>query len=165
MQDIVITWFAGFPRELATFFIAMIPLTELRASIPIALYVYNLPVWSAFLWSVLGDVIPMFFIVWLIGPISRFLSEHSKFFKKLFDWWFKRVEKHFDKKHARFGELALMIFVAIPLPITGAWTGAVASFLFEIKPRRAIFFIIAGILISGVIVTLLSLGIPELFNH
>ena len=155
--------FQSLPKEVATMLIAMLPITELRASIPIALEVYKLPVWSAYFWSVVGDIVPAIFITLYIGPISRILSKHSKAFARLFNWWFNKVEKSFNKKHSRYGELALIIFVAIPLPITGAWTGAVASFLFKVKPQRAVIFISSGVLISGVIVTLISLGMFHFF--
>ncbi|MBU1132509.1 small multi-drug export protein [Patescibacteria group bacterium] len=144
---------------LATFFLAMVPFTEFRASIPVGIGFYNLPAWLAFLASVSGDLIPAVLIVLFLKPFSEFLSERSAFFKKIFDWWFKRVMKDFEKKYVKYGALALMIFVAIPLPVTGSWAGAVASFIFKIPKKTAILFISIGVLVSAVIVTIISSGI------
>lgn len=152
-----VEWFRNFSPEAATAFIAMIPIAELRASLPIALVVYKLPFISAFFWSVFGNVLPVVFLAWLIGPVVDFLVKHSKFAEKFFRWWFESVRLKFEKKSLKYGvQMALIIFVAIPLPLTGAWSGVVASFLFDIPPRRALFLILCGVIIAGLIVTLMT---------
>lgn len=158
MLDALFTAVKSWPPELATFFLAMLPVTELRASIPFAIGFFDmLPFW-AFFWSVLGDLIPAIFIVWFMGPLADWLSAHSKIFKKLFDWWFKKIIKDFELKFQKYGPLALLLFVAIPLPITGSWTGSVASFLFNVPRKKALLYISGGVLIAGLLVTLISTG-------
>jgi len=155
--------FKNIPPQLATFLIATLPIAELRAAIPIALGVYHLPVFSTYLISVLGNILPIIFLLWFLDPLSNWLSKHSRFFKKFFDWIFKRTRQRFSKKYERWGLFALTLFVAIPLPVTGGWTGSMAAFLFGIPFKKAFPLIVLGILIAGVIVTLASLGIFSFF--
>ena len=162
-MHVVYDFFAQFPDWLATFLLAMLPITELRGSIPFAIGFFDMNPWLAFIISVCGDIIPAIFIIWLLEPMAAWLSERVKFFKRIFDWWFGRVNKSFAKKYAKYGEWALLLFVAIPLPITGAWTGSVAAFLFKVPRKRAILFIGGGVIISGVIVTLISIGAFSIF--
>ncbi len=157
--------FSHFPKEAATMLIAMIPIAELRASMPIALAVYKMPFWSALFWSVLGNMLPIFFIVYLLKPVADFLMKHWSLARRFFDWWFLHVRKKFEKGVAEYGiDLALVIFVAIPLPLTGAWSGAVAAFLFGIPPRRALILITIGVIMAGIIVGLITGGGIYLFR-
>ena len=164
MLEPIYNYFAQFPDWLATFLLAMLPLTELRGSIPFAIGYFHMEPWLAFVVSVLGDIIPAIFIVWFLKPLSLWLSKHFKIFERFFNWWFNRVTKNFTKKFEKYGVWALMIFVAIPLPVTGAWTGSVASFLFKIPRRKALLYIFMGVIISGVIVTIFSTGIFALIR-
>jgi len=153
-----------FPPELATMAIAMIPIAELRVSIPIALGAYKLSVFAAIFWSVLGTLIPPLFIVLYLRPFSDYLCRKSKIAKKFFDWWFGSITKRFDKKYNKYKKIALILFVGIPLPFTGAWSGSVASFLFNIPPRKAFPLIVAGVLLSAFIMTIASFGIFGIFK-
>lgn len=159
----IIETIKNLPPEIATFVLAMLPVTELRGSIPIALGVFHLDAWLAFLISVIGNYMPAIFLILFLKPIANWLSEHISWFKKLFDWWFNRVIKNFEPKFIKYGPLALMVFVAIPLPITGAWTGAAASFLFNIPKKQSFVFIGLGLIISGIIVSIISTGAFALF--
>ena len=163
MTEHILNLFKNLPPEATTFLMAMLPVTELRASIPVAIGVFHMNPILAMVISIFGDIIPAIFICWWLKPIAAWLSNHSKLFKKLFDWWFDRVIRNFKPKYEKYGVLALMIFVAIPLPITGAWTGSAASFLFDIPKKKAILYIFLGVIISGIIVTLLSTGIFSFF--
>ena len=80
-------------------------------------------------------------------------------FSRFFDWLFERTRRKHSKRFETYQELALLFFVAIPLPITGAWSGSVAAFVFGIPAKKAIPFIIMGVLVSGVIVSLITQGI------
>lgn len=152
------------PPALMTFIIAMLPVAELRAAIPLALGVFGMSIPGAFIFSWLGSIVPAFLLVFGLGFISDFLSRHSKLMKKFFDWWFERTHKRFWKHHERFGSIALVLFVAIPLPVTGVWTGSVAAFLFGVEKKKAIGLIALGSFIAGIIVTLVYLGVFTFFN-
>lgn len=152
-----------FPPEVATFLIAMLPIAELRGSIPIALTVYDLnPLVSYFL-SVLGNIVPAFFIVYLLGPTSGYLVERFKIAERFFSWLFKRTRNRFAGKYEKWGMLALAFFVAVPLPVTGVWTGSVAAFLFGIPKKASLLYISLGASIAGIIVTLATLGLITIF--
>lgn len=155
--------FSSIPNQLATLLIAMLPIAELRLSLPIALEIYHLPIWQAYLWSILGNMIPLVFIVFLLEPASNFLSQHFYFFNRFFSWLYKRTRRKHSRKFEIFEEAALIIFVAIPLPLTGGWTGAVAAFVFGIPPKKSLPLIFLGVLIAGVVVTLATLGIGIIF--
>lgn len=142
-----------------TFISAMLPITELRGALPLALLHYKLPILTAYFAAVIGNIIPVFFIVYLLGPVQQFLSKHSRLFNWFFQKLFTRTRSKHTKRFETMEEIALVTFVAIPLPMTGAWSGALASFVFGIPPKKAIPLIFLGVLIAGVIVSILSLGV------
>lgn len=135
------------------------PISELRGAIPLAIGVYHLSPLTAFIWAVVGNIIPVIFILWLLEPLSDFLSHHIYFFNRFFAWLFERTRTKHNHKFEIWGGLALITFVAIPLPMTGGWSGAVAAFVFGIPFKKALPLIIIGIIIAGFVVTLASMGI------
>lgn len=147
---------------LKTLITAMTPIGELRVAIPLALTQYSLSFWEAYLISVIGNMIPVFFIIFLLEPVSGYLSKHFKFFKWFFHWLFERTQRKHSQKFEVLEETALVTFVAIPLPVTGAWTGSVAAFVFGIPPKKSLPLIFLGVLIAGFIVSGLTLGIKFL---
>lgn len=148
--------------ELKIFLIAMSPFLELRGSIPLALSVEGLPVWSAYLFSVLGNIVPVIFILLLLESVSNWLARRFTFFNRFFTWLFERTRRKHSAKFKKWEELALVILVAIPLPFTGAWTGSLCAFVFGIPFKKAFPLIVLGVAIAGVIVTLTTLGIINL---
>jgi len=151
--------FNNFPPELATFIISMLPVSELRGAIPVAIGVYNLDPIQAYFLAIIGNIIPVVFILKYIDPISEYLMSRSKFFNKFFTYLFERTRRKHNGKFEKWGALALITFVAIPLPVTGGWSGALAAFVFGIPFKKALPLIFLGIMIAGVIVTGLSLGV------
>lgn len=151
------------PSELSVFLISMLPISELRGAIPIAVSIYNMQVWHAFIWSVLGNLVPIIFIILGLDLlINKFLIHRVYIFNRFFTWLFERTQRKHSKKIERWGDLALLIFVAIPLPGTGAWTGALIAFVFGIPLKRAFPVISLGVIIAGIIVSLITIGIPKL---
>jgi len=146
---------AGIPAWLATLFIAMLPIFELRGAIPVGNQVLGLPLAEAVVLSVIGNMLPIIPVLLALGPVSRWLSRWT-FFRKFFDWLFARTRSKSDliRKYELIG---LMLFVAVPLPVTGAWTGAAAAFLFGIRFWPALGAIFLGVLIAGAIITTLVL--------
>ena len=145
--------------ELKTFLIAMSPIVELRGSIPVALGVYHLPIWSAYFFSILGNIVPVLFLLKALGPISDYFSHHFYFCNRFFAWLFAKTRRDHTSKFQRFKEFALVVLVAIPLPFTGAWTGSICAFVFGIPFWRALFLITIGVMIAGIVVTSVTLGI------
>ncbi|MCG2790257.1 MAG: small multi-drug export protein [Actinomycetia bacterium] len=141
------------PRT-ATFFTAMTPIGELRASIPIALSAYGMNVFETYIISVLGNMIPVAAILWILEPVSKFLMNRFKIARRFFTWLFNYTRRRHSKRFEKYEGYALAGFVAIPLPITGGWTGALIAFVFGIPPKRAVLHILIGVLMAGVIVTI-----------
>ena len=141
----------------------MLPISELRGAIPLALIVYEMPIWSAFLLAILGNLVPVILIIWFLNLlINKFLIHRIYIFNRFFAWLFQRTQRKYSKKFERWRDLALVILVAIPLPFTGAWTGALAAFVFGIPIKRAFPLIALGVLIAGIIVTTITLGVINL---
>ena len=147
------------PHWLATTIIAMTPFVEIRASIPIALGVYKMSLLSALFFSILGDMIPALLILLFVGKASSFLRQHSRHMEKFFSWWFVNVEKKFSKDMARYGLMALFIFVAVPMPGTGSWSGAAAAVLFGLPIFPSLVSILGGVIVTAGLITGASLGI------
>lgn len=145
------------------FLTALTPIGELRASIPLGLTVFHQPIWIVFIVSVIGNIIPPIFILWLFPKISKWMMEKSELMNRFLTWLFERTRKKTKDKIEKYGNLALIIFVAIPLPNTGAWTGALAAWLFGIPFKKAIPNIFYGVLIAGVVVTIITTGIKSFF--
>jgi uncharacterized membrane protein len=151
--------FHNLPPQLATFLIAIIPISELRASIPIGIKAFHLSWQSAYFWSVLGNLVPMILIVLILQPIADFLSKHIEIFRKFFTWLFEHTRRRGQKKFERWGELAVFILTAIPIPLLGGWSGPLAAFVFNIKLKKSIPLIILGCMAAGAIVTVLTIWV------
>jgi uncharacterized membrane protein len=151
--------FANFPPELATFLIAVIPISELRAAIPIGIKVFHLSAWSAYFWSVLGNLLPMILILLILQPVADFLSRHFRIFHKFFEWLFEHTRKRGEKKFEKWGEAAVFILTATPIPLLGGWTGPLAAFVFNIKLKKSIPLVVLGCMVAGAIVTMLTLWV------
>jgi len=140
----------------ATFLTAMTPIGELRAAIPLGIGVYHLsPVW-VFVVAVLGNLIPVILIYFLLGPLTNWLRRVNPMLDNFFAWLFKKTYHRHAANVDKYGSLALALFVAIPLPITGGWTGALIAYVFGIKWQYAMPSLILGVITAGVIVTILT---------
>ncbi|OGB74383.1 hypothetical protein A2V68_00285 [candidate division Kazan bacterium RBG_13_50_9] len=140
------------------FWAAMLPLAELRGAIPLGIGLYHLHPAAVFVVAILGNVVPVVAILVLLNPMTRWLRRANAKLDRFFTWLFAHTYRRHSAKFDRWGSLALMLFVAIPLPATGGWTGAFLAYLFGIKFKYALLNIVGGIIIAGVIVTLITLG-------
>jgi uncharacterized membrane protein len=157
MFNIIIHWLKGIPKEAVVIIVGAFPITEVRGAIPLALY-YGMSWGKAFWLSVLGNVSFIAPALFLFEPVSSRLRKF-KLWSRFFDWVFERTKKNADTVQ-KYEALGLAIFVAVPLPMTGAWSGVVAASLFKIRFRYAFIAIVAGVLGAGLIVlTLCTLGI------
>ena len=152
-QDLVAK---GLSPELAVFLTSMLPIIELRGALPLAINVFRISWPKAFLIAYIGNLIPAPIILWLLGPVVNLLSKIG-IFRHFFTWLFERTRRKSSKMIEKYEEIGLMAFVAIPLPGTGAWTGALIAFLFGLDFKKSLLIIAIGVLIAGVIVTSLCL--------
>ncbi|HQB85184.1 MAG TPA: small multi-drug export protein [Candidatus Pacearchaeota archaeon] len=139
-----------------TFLLAMTPIGELRIAIPMAVTIYGLNPIIAYIISVLGNLFIVAILLTLLNKVSSFLSRYSSFFKRFFDKLFSHTRDKYQDKVVKYGPYLLILFVAIPLPITGGWTASLISFVFGIPIKKAFPLITLGILIAGLIVGFLT---------
>jgi uncharacterized membrane protein len=155
-------YFDQLPPPLAVFLVAMLPVFELRGAIPAGYAMGMTNPYQIYALAVLGNFVPVLPILLLLGPAEKHLRRFRTM-DRFFDWLFKRTVSRSDVIK-RYESLGLILFVAIPLPMTGAWTGSVAAYLFKLPLRLAIPCIILGILIAGVVVSLVSQGVIQLWH-
>jgi len=143
-----------------TLLVAAVPVIELRGAIPYGIAMGLTP-WETFIAAIIGNLLPVPFIMLLIRRIFDFLRKRP--------FWESKIE-HLEKKAHLKGKVVkkyrtpgLILLVAIPLPGTGAWTGALVASLLDIRMRTAIPAIFAGLLIAGIIVLTVSCGVGSLF--
>ena len=143
-------------KALYVFLISMVPIIELRGAIPVGAAL-QMPWWLTFLVAVVGNLLPVPFILFFVEKVLQFMKAH-RIFPRLVNWLEEKAQKgiHKVEKHALLG---LMLFVAIPLPGTGAWTGSLVASLFHLDRRFSMISILCGVLVAGVLVTLISYGV------
>jgi uncharacterized membrane protein len=149
------------PDWLMTLAAAALPVSEVRGAIPLAIGVYGYAPWQAYLLSVLGNMLPIIPLLLFLGPISDYLRRFS-WGDRFFSWLFARTRRKYIQDHEDFGLTALAIFVAIPLPMTGAWTGCAIAFLLGFRFWPAFAAITSGVLLAGIIVTAAVVGVQFL---
>jgi len=145
----------GFSKELVVLIISALPITELRGALPVAINLFHFPWHYALLLAVIGNLLPVPLILLFLDAFSRLLSKIG-IFKRALDWLFEHTRRR-GKIIERYKRIGLMLFVAIPFPVTGAWTGSLAAVLFGLKFKHAFLSIFIGIVIAGTIVTCLCL--------
>lgn len=145
-------------KHLCVFICSMIPIIELRGAVPLGAGL-GLPFWQNILLSIVGNMLPIPFILIFIKAILSWMSKcRIKLFNKVSNWLFKKAEKN-RPKIEKYSTWGLMIFVAIPLPGTGAWTGALVASLIDMKFTKALLSIFLGVLIAGAIMSAASYGV------
>ncbi len=155
--DKTVSWLKakGVAPELIVVIISMIPVVELRGSIPVAILLFNIPWLEAAVLSIIGNMIPVPFLLllidWFFGLISK-----VKPGRKFTEWLFTRTRRK-GKSIEKYEEIGLVVFVGIPLPGTGGWTGALAANIFGLRFWRSMLFIFFGVIMAAIIVTALSL--------
>ena len=146
---------------LSTILVSMVPVLELRFGIPWGVAM-GLPHWAAFLAAVVGNMIPIPFIIVYIRRIFKWMRRHMPRLDRLVD----RLEARAHLKGrtvSKYKYLGLMIFVAIPLPGTGGWTGALIAAFLDMRLRSALPSIFGGVLIAGFLITGLTYGFTSIF--
>lgn len=163
MQDLIVSYFSGFPREWAVFFLSMVPVTELRATIPLAITRFGMSPALAYVYAVAGNTLMGAIVVIVVKPLTRLVIEKSSLLRRLWQRYINRIRIKNEKKFEKWGALALILFIAIPLPVTGVFTGAVAASIFQVPFKKSVFLLFIGCAIAGIIVTGITLGAAKVF--
>ena len=155
-----------FLRELnpyiTTFLLASFPLGELKVAIPVALSVYKLSIAETLFLGIMSNIVLAFFLIYFLTHIKKVAEDFEKL-DKILDWVFERTRRNFFHRHRLLGDIALIIIVAIPLPLTGVWTASIAAWLLEISKYQALLYITIGIFVAASVILLMSLGVIKIF--
>lgn len=140
---------------LKTFFLSMVPIVELRGAIPLGAAL-GLPWYINYIICVIGNFLPVPFILLFIRSVLNFMKKVPKL-DKIALWLEARAAKNSDKVN-KYASLGLFVFVALPLPGTGAWTGSLVAALMEMRLKHSLISVFCGVVVAGVILTLISYG-------
>jgi len=147
---------------LLVFFLSMLPISEIRGAIPIGFFYYHLSLWKVFFVALLGNILTTLILLLFLKRISLFFKRQKNFLRNFWDL----LLNHYYLKHKKtiksLGAVALVIFVAIPLPFTGAWSGSLIAFIFNLSFKKSFFLISIGIILAGILVSLGCLGLVEI---
>jgi len=147
------------PEWFQIFFGSMIPFLESRYIIPYAMWEFNWQWWEALPLAILGNIIPIPFVLIFFKYVEKYLRKFV-FWANIMNKIFERTRMRANKKIEDYETLGLLLFVAIPLPFTGAWTGSLIAYLFDLNFYRSIFIIFLGIIISvSIMIVLYSMGL------
>ncbi len=143
-------------KEILVFIISLLPILELRGGLLAAALIGLDPV-PSYIISIIGNILPVPFILLLINKILDWMRK-SKKFKKVAKWLDEKVEKH-KGQIEKYGYLGIVLFVGIPLPGTGAWTGSLIASVLEMDKKKTFFAVLAGVFIASVIMMVISFGV------
>ena len=149
-------------KYLIVFLISMVPLIELRGAIPYAVY-FDLPLLQSYIIAIIGNMIPVPFIFFFARKVLVWGS-NKKYIGPFFSWCLKKGEKGGRKLQSKAKNglyVALLLFVGIPLPGTGAWTGTLAASILDMDFKKSVISVILGVILAGIIMGLLSFGLFE----
>jgi uncharacterized membrane protein len=140
--------------------LALLPVAESRLSIPYGI-MNGVDLFTVVLLSIIGNIIPAPLILLTMNRIEKWIMSfnNENIVKKLFIKYIDNLRKRSKKLIEKYGFLGLIIFIAIPLPATGVWTGSIVAYIFGIDPKRAFFAIFIGLIIAIFIITIMTLGI------
>lgn len=147
-----------FMKEIIVFIISMCPILELRGGL-IAASLLNMDPWVSYLICMVGNILPIPFILWLINKILKWMRNNkSKKIKGVANWLDKKIDKH-KGQIEKYGYLGLVLFVGIPLPGTGAWTGCLIAAVLEMDKKKSFLAALLGVFIASIIMMVLSFGL------
>ncbi|MBP3920614.1 MAG: small multi-drug export protein [Bacilli bacterium] len=143
-------------KEILVFVISLMPILELRGGL-IAASLLGLDPIPSYIISVLGNIIPVPFILWFIASLLKWMR-NTKHLKKFAQWLDKKVQKNKDKIE-KFGFWGLVLFIGIPLPGTGAWTGCLVASVLEMDKKKSFIAAMIGVFMASIIMMILSFGL------
>ena len=149
------------PGELIAFLISLLPILELRGGL-IAASLLHVPLGPAFLICYIGNILPIPFILLFIRRIINYLKK-TRMLHGFAGWLERKSEKNKDKV-TKYKMLGLLLFVAVPLPGTGAWTGALVAAMLDMPLKKSLPVIVLGVLIAGVIMSVITYGLAALLS-
>ena len=152
-------------KYLIVFLVSMVPLIELRGAIPYAV-AFDLPLFQSYIIAIIGNMLPVPIIFFFARKILIW-GQDKKYIGKFFSFCLKKGEKGGKKLEKKTGMglyVALLLFVGIPLPGTGAWTGTLAASILNMDFKKSVIAIMCGVILAGIIMGLLSFGVKGIIS-
>ena len=149
-------------KYLLVFLISMVPIVELRGALPVGIGM-GLPAWQCYIICIIGNMLPVPFIFFFARKVLIW-GKDKKYIGKFFTWCYEKGEKGGEKLKGKSGKgmgiyIALLLFVGIPLPGTGAWTGTLAASFLDLDFKKSVIACMGGVLLAGIIMGLASMGV------
>ena len=149
-------------KYIIIFLVSMVPIVELRGAIPIALDVYHLKLVPSFIICIIGNMLPVP-IIYLFARKVLEWGKDKRVIGKFFNWCLVKGERAGNKLQKSIGKkgtfIALLLFVGIPIPGTGAWTGTLAASFLDLDFKKTVLSVMCGVLVAGVIMAIFSYGL------
>jgi uncharacterized membrane protein len=147
-----------FGKEIIVFFISILPILELRGGL-LAAAILGVKPLTAYIVSMIGNILPVPFILLFINKILEWmLKSKVKWISKMAKWLYKKADKN-KEKIEKYGYLGLLLFVGIPLPGTGAWTGCLVASVLEMDKKKSFIAAMIGVAMASIIMMLISFGL------
>ncbi len=154
----IIELISSLPKEMVVLIISALPILE-RTGVPLAIAKYHMPIWKAFAISSIGMMLPATPILLLLGPVSKWLAKKSRAMDVFLSWLFEHTRRRHSKTIDRYGAIGLFIFVAVPLPGTGVWSGSLLAYLFDVDFKYALPSILLGAIAAGFLAAIATTSI------
>ena len=148
----------------ATAAVASLPLVEQRLAIPLGYFSWDLTIGQAVLAGVIGNIVSVAIVLWLLPIITAFVAKHSLLCNRILQKIFAKTRAKHSHKFETWGQVFLIVFVMIPLPGSGGWTGALVAWLFGVKYWVAMKYISIGLILGALIVAGMTVGAEETFQ-
>lgn len=162
MIEKLLELFSNLPKEVVIVILAVLPISELRGAIPVGISVYQLGLWKTIVLAMVGNFSFVIPFLWFLNNLHQTCMRFS-WYNRFSTWWFNKVKPK-TKNIEKYEYLGLTLFVGIPLPMTGAWSGCVASYLLGLEFWKSIIAIFVGIIIACIIVTFTTVSVTEVIN-
>lgn len=149
------------PKEILVAVAAASPILEIKGSIPLG-RLLGLPLEATLVWSIIGNILPIFPLLKFMAPLTSLLATHSKWFNKFLSKVFTRTRAKHTKRFEQIGALLLILVVAIPFPGSGAWTAAIIAHIYNVPYWKAMLLITIGTISGTILLSALVYGVAGL---
>lgn len=162
MIEKILLLLSSLPKEFVIVILAALPISELRGAIPVGISVYQLGIQKTIILALIGNFSFVIPFLWFLNNLHSYFM-NIVWYNKFFTWWFNKVKPK-TKNIEKYEYIGLALFVGIPLPVTGAWSGCVASYLLGLNFWKSVVAIFVGIIIACIIVTLTTVGTTQIIS-
>lgn len=159
MVDALLQLLSGLPDWLVIACLTVIPVVEMQASFPVALGVFKMSVWQAYIIVVTANMIPALIVFYGWDTVIRQSQRHWPWFHGFMSRYHDRLHTRWQEKIDRYGPIAVFLFVAVPGPFSGVWSGSMLAWIFGLHRKPAMLAIFLGVLVAAAFIVLITTGV------